>query len=85
MQISEEDRQAFHSQADRVSKAVEAQELRRLDKEGSVKVAYSNGSIDSLAVLTVAPRHRFIVEGVDGERFSTTRRDEAIDKIKDLT
>jgi len=85
MQISEEDRKAFHSQADRVSKAVSAEELRRLAKEGRVKVAYSNGSIDFLAVLTVAPRHRFIVEGMDGERFSTTRRDEAIDKINDLT
>lgn len=37
MQISEEDRKAFHSQADRVSKAVSAEELRRLAKEGRVK------------------------------------------------
>lgn len=84
MSVTQEDIEAFHSKADNVAEEVDVMEMGRIEKTRSVRVAFSKGSIDSLAVLEVRPRHRFVVKGPYGSRLSTTREDEAVERIREL-
>lgn len=85
MELTEEDRQAFHSQADKIADAVDAKEVEREDQERAVaSVFFTLDENDEaiMATVKVLPRHRFLVQSLDG-RTRTTRRDEAIEAIKD--
>lgn len=85
MELTEEDRQAFHSQADKIAEAVDAKEVTREDQDTAVaSVFFTLDENDEAiaATVKVLPRHRFLVKTLDG-RTRTTRRDEAIEAIND--
>ena len=83
MELSEEDRQAFHSQADKIVDGVSATEVNREDQEravASVFFALDENDEAVMATIKVLPSHRFLVKTLDG-RTRTTRRDEAIEAL----
>jgi hypothetical protein len=83
--LSDEDRQAFHNQADRVLSEVGiAEEIRRVDTEDTVRVYVSSNGEMPLAILVIRPRHRFTVEGMDGTRETVYRRPDACRFLSDV-
>lgn len=86
MEITEEDREAFHSQADRIANAVDVKEVGREDNDGSVTsvfMALDENESATMVTVKVLPRHRFLVQSPDG-RTRTTRRDEAIEAVQNV-
>lgn len=93
--LSDEDRSAFHRQADRVLDSVDVDfnEVDRQDKNNAVRsvlMTLKDGE-SIMVVLKIAPRHRFIVDLVGGSRenpggdyFRTTRRDDAAEKVENF-
>lgn len=80
MELSEEDRNAFHNQADKIADAVGAKEVEREDHEravASVFFALDENEEAVMATVKVLPRHRFLVKTLDG-RTRTTRLDAAV-------
>lgn len=88
MELSEEDFEAFHSQASRVIGGVEndVNEVSRQEREKSVRsvITYSYGDEMDMIVLKILPRHRFYVDVIGGEYFRSYRRDEIINFIEDV-
>lgn len=90
MAISEEDRKAFHNQADRVLDLLnfDFDEVGREDKDRAVTVTLATdlGTPEmKVAKLKIAPNHRFVVFSVLGnERETFYRRDDAADFINDI-
>lgn len=85
MELTDEDRQAFHSQADQIADAVGAKEVKREDHEravASVFFALDENDEAVMATVKVLPRHRFLVKTLEG-RTRTTRRDEAIEALNE--
>ena len=85
MELTEEDREAFHSQADKIADAVDAKEVTREDQDRAVASMFFSLDENEKAIaatVKVLPRHRFLVKTVDG-RTRTTRRDEAVEAIND--
>lgn len=83
MELTDEDRQAFHSQADKIAEAASAKEVNREDHDravASVFFALDENDEAVMATVKVLPRHRFLVQTLDG-RTRTTRRDEAIEAL----
>ena len=69
--LSEEDRQAFRNQAQRVFDEVEVpHDFRVMDTDNAVVLPLVRG--DEMAVLRVLPRHRFKVENVNECRSEVT-------------
>lgn len=84
MEISDEDRNAFHNQADRISGELSATEANREDGDRSVTSVFFDLDENDEAVMVtvkVLPRHRFLVKTPD-RRVRTTRRDEAIEAAR---
>jgi hypothetical protein len=85
MELSEEDRQAFHSQADKIADEVGATEVNREDHDlavASVFFALDENDEAVMATLKILPRHRFLVKGLEGKT-RTTRRDEAVEALNE--
>lgn len=83
MELTEEDREAFHNQADKIADAVDAKEVNREDHERSVaSVFFALDENDEaiMATVKILPRHRFFVQSLEG-RIRTTRRDEAVEAV----
>lgn len=85
MELSEEDRNAFHNQADKIAEAASAKEVNREDHDlavASVFFALDENDEAIMATLKVLPRHRFLVKTLEGKT-RTTRRDEAIEALNE--
>jgi hypothetical protein len=85
MEISDEDRNAFHSQADKIADSLGAKEVNREDHEravASVFFALDENDEAVMATVKVLPRHRFLVKTLEG-RTRTTRRDEAVEALNE--
>lgn len=85
MGFSEEDREAFHSQADKIAEGVDAKEVNREDHEravASVFFALDENEEAVMATVKILPRHRFVVKGLGGKT-RTTRRDEAVEALNE--
>jgi len=82
--LSDEDRNAFNNQADRVVDALDGvEEVARENNSRSVQVTLSRG--DEMAELKVLPRHRFLAKSFFGtERETFYRRDDTADFLDDL-
>jgi len=84
MELTEEDREAFHNQADKIADVVDAKEVNGEDHERSVaSVFFALDENDEAIMVTVKvlPRHRFLVQSLEG-RTRTTRIDEAIEAVQ---